>query len=122
MTKKFEIEERHYEELLKKQQFIQELGLLCDKHNVGSVSYMNLELLYDDQGFMYEILKIVYRGGGFAVRNCSINSSLANLAEVASILYTSPYSSDKDWYQKFRDSLHEITEKNVIPNNKKYYY
>lgn len=122
MTKKFEIEERHYEELLKKQQFIQELGLLCDKHDVGSVSYMNLELLYDDQGFMYEILKIVYRGGGFAVRNCSINSSLANLEEAASMLYTSPYSSDKDWYQKFRDSLHEITEKNVIPNNKKYYY
>lgn len=79
--------------------FVKEIGEVLARTPRMGIAKVELEIWHNtkDPELTEELLVVTYRGGAIAVRNCSMNSELANLNEIATLAYGGYYSEVEDY-------------------------
>lgn len=70
-----------FEEYKEKAEFVQKIGAVCAE-SIKHLTSAKLDVFIDSQGALWEFLVVTYRGGAIAVRDCTVNSNIANLQEL----------------------------------------
>ena len=77
-------------EYRQKKAFVKRLGEVCKDFDLR-VLKSELDVFFDSKGCLREFMVVTYKGGAIAVRDCAINSNLANLCEFTKLMHGGYY-------------------------------